>query len=511
MKSIKKIGILIIINVIFSQISTTFIFSFIESLFLELVEEFFIKILPDYFFSNELYYNRSFALRIRDISVYDSSQTNITIWTSIIGAFIYYYINNKIENQNNKEQKNVNLSDLLILLLFYVISVISLIFLIFLPYEETNKTFSLKEISNQSINLKKIIPYFLILISLSISIGNYNMHSIQYLTYYYKAYKGILMPLFIGFACIIKFFIIKLICNIWGEDNKEYQSNKNYKFFILIIISIIFFCFIISIIFTYLIEKEINILNEQNKEEELRDLIIKIKPKNLINDIYKLYCNNKYKELYYFLLINLLSKFEKIEWKNNINLNLYLLNFKFKRYINLIFIVLSILIGIFHDKKDFYGFKLFLNMGNVINIISCLIYIIFYNFITNKIGYTLLISYINLFFVGNYYVIMLPELIRKYGTKYILEISGFIALTNIFSRLFEIFFIINKLNKKLEFSLLIIQIISSLSNIFLILRNKITRKQIQLDLQQLEEENKNNTNVLTISALGIQNKIDETI
>ena len=354
MQSNKKLGILIILNVIFSQISNSFIFCFIESLFLELVEEFFIKILPDNYFSDELYFNRSFALRIRDISVYDSSQTNITIWTSIIGAFIYYCINKKMSNQNEEKNKNnVNFSDVFILFLFYVISLISLIFLLFIPYEETNKNFSLKQISNQSINLKKIIPYFLILISLSISIGNYNLHSIQYITYYYKAYKGILMPLFIGFACIIKYFIIKLICNIWGEDNKEYQSNKNYKIFILIIILIILICFIISLIIIYLIEKEIKLLIEQNKEEELRELIVKIKPKNLKSDIYKLYCIKEYRELYYFLLINILSKFEKIEWKNNINLNLYLLDFKFKRYINLIFIILSILVGIFHDKKDF--------------------------------------------------------------------------------------------------------------------------------------------------------------
>ncbi len=139
MQSNKKLGILIILNVIFSQISNSFIFCFIESLFLELVEEFFIKILPDNYFSDELYFNRSFALRIRDISVYDSSQTNITIWTSIIGAFIYYCINKKMSNQNEEKNKNnknnVNFSDVFILFLFYVISLISLIFLLFIPYE----------------------------------------------------------------------------------------------------------------------------------------------------------------------------------------------------------------------------------------------------------------------------------------------------------------------------------------------------------------------------------------
>ena len=233
----KNFFILLFSNVIISQISNAFIFSFIECLFLELVEEFLIKILPDFLFCNESYYNRSFALRIRDLSLYDYSQTNITIWTSLIGAFIFYKINemwNKNKNKENKEN-DVNFSDVFVLLLFYIISIISLIFLLFVPYDETNdKEFTLKEISNQSMNFKKIIPYFLILISLSISIGTYNLHSIQYITYYYKAYKGILMPLFIGIACIIKYGIVRLICIILGENHKEYQLKDNYKLFTLI-------------------------------------------------------------------------------------------------------------------------------------------------------------------------------------------------------------------------------------------------------------------------------------
>ena len=213
---INYLGKLIIINIIISQISNTFILSFIENLYLELFEEFFIKILPNYFFCNEPYFNRSFALRIRDLCVYDFSQTNITIWTSLIGAFIYYYINDKISNKNeNKNQNDVNFSDVFVLLLFYIISIISLIFLLIVPYEESNKEYSLKEISNLSMNFKKIIPYFLILISLSISIGTYNLHSIQYITYYYEAYKGLLMPCVIGIACILKYFITRGICNIY--------------------------------------------------------------------------------------------------------------------------------------------------------------------------------------------------------------------------------------------------------------------------------------------------------
>jgi len=136
---ITKIGKLIILNVIFSQISNSFIFSFIESLVLELVEEFLIKILPDSIFNTEPYYNRSYVLRMRDLSVYNSSQTNIIMWTSIIGAYIFYYMNKKMSKKNKKEEKNeneVNFSDLYVLFFFYVISLISLIFLFFIPMKK---------------------------------------------------------------------------------------------------------------------------------------------------------------------------------------------------------------------------------------------------------------------------------------------------------------------------------------------------------------------------------------
>jgi hypothetical protein len=526
---INKLEILIIINVIISQISNTFILSFIENLFLELVEEFLIKILPDYLFCNEPYFNRSFALRIRDLSVYDFSQTNITIWTSLIGAFIFYYINDKMSNKNEK-----HFSDVFVLLLFYIISIISLIFLLFVPYDETNKESTLKEISNQSMNFKKIIPYFLILISLSISIGTYNLHSIQYITYYFEAYKGLLMPLFIGIACIFKYSIIRGICNIFGENDKEYQSKDNYKLFTILIIIIILICFIFSLIFTYLIEKEIKLIMQQKTEEELlenedqkyskkellkklekelekklekelRNLTIKSKPKKFKKDIYKLFCSKDYGEIYYFLLINLLSKLEKIEWKNNINLNLYLLNFNIKRYLIIIFISVSIFFGIIHDKYKFNGFKFFINFGNVINIISCIIYILFYDAINKKLRYKISISFINLFFVGNYYIIMLPELIRRYGTKYILEITGFITLPNIFLRIFENLFIINKLNKTIEIVLLSFQIMFSICNIYLIRTEKIKEKIYDLNLQQLNESVNIVSCVIPINEAGVQN------
>ncbi len=414
---------------------------------------------------------------------------------------------NKNKNEENKENKenDVNFSDVLVLFLFYFISIISLIFLLFVPYDETNdKEFSLKEISNQSMNFKKIIPYFLILISLSISIGTYNLHSIQYITYYYEAYKGLLMPLFIGIACIIKYIITRIICNIFGENKKEYQSKDNYKLFTLLIIIIILICFIISLIFTYLIEKEIKLIMQQKKIEtktkeelsnelkkELKKLTVKPEPKKKFKeDFYILFRNGKYenfKEIKIFLILNLLSKLEKIEWKNNINLNLYTLHFNYKRYLILVFIIISTFFGIIHDKYEFKGFKFFINLGNIINIISCIIYILFYDAINKSMFKKILISFINLFFVGNYYIIMLPELIRKYGTKYILEISGYIALANIISNIIEIFFIINNLNKTFEIILLFFQIIVSIYNIILIRTEKINETQYDLDIQPPNE------------------------
>ena len=35
---------------------------------------------------------------------------------------------------------------------------------------------------------------------------------------YYEAYKGLLMPFFIGIACIIKYGIVRLICNIFASS-----------------------------------------------------------------------------------------------------------------------------------------------------------------------------------------------------------------------------------------------------------------------------------------------------
>jgi hypothetical protein len=120
----------------------------------------------------------------------------------------------------------------------------------------------------------------------------------------------------------------------------------------------------------------------------------------------------------------------------------------------------------------------------------------------------ILISFFNLFFVGNYYIIMLPELIRKYGTKYILEISGYIALANIISNIIEIFFIINKLNKTFEIILLFFQIIVSIYNIILIRTEKINETQYDLDIQPPNEIiNKSNDIDLKmqLNELGLNN------
>jgi hypothetical protein len=251
---------------------------------------------------------------------------------------------------------------------------------------------------------------------------------------------------------------------------------------------------------------------EKELKKELGSLTIKSKPKKFKKDIYKLFCSKDYREIYYFLLINLLSKLEKIKWKNNIYRNVHSTDFyvqsidhNFNRYLIIIFITVSIFFGIIHDKYEFKGFKFFINLGNIINIISCLIYILFYNNINDKLGYKISISFINLFFVGNYYIIMLPELIRKYGTKYILEISGFITLPNIILRIFENLFIINKLNKTIEIVLLFFQIFISLCIIYLIIIKKIKEKIYDLDLQQLNESVNIVSCVIPINEAGVQN------
>ena len=140
---------------------------------------------------------------------------------------------------------------------------------------------------------------------------------------------------------------------------------------------------------------------------------------------------------------------------------------------------------------------------NLANIILSLFYIIIYK-ISNKYV-DISISFFNLFFVGNYYAIMLPELIKKYGKRYILEVSGFIGLSNLISRIIEIFFILyGKEKKGVKFFLvMIIQIICSLISLILLKKEKINRIQFQFDL---EDSNDAITNIkeLTIPITDLE-------
>ena len=488
-----KIDFLIILNAIISQIAVSFIFTIIESLFLDLSEEFIIKILPSSIFSDtkEKYYNKSFVYRIRDITVYDASQTNIIIWTSIIGA----YFLNKFGRIKN-------------LLIFYILTIISLIMIIFLPYKPTNQDESLIIISKSKIEYKKVFLYFIHLIILSVSIGNYNLHSLQYIACQYDSHKGFLIPFYVGLGCIAKYIYIRIICNIWEEhvdldlkNPNDFQTNDNYKTFLIFIVIFIIICLILSFVLTYKIEIEINLL--KMRQIINNDLLNLSEKKNFKKDLKKLYCEKGNFELYYFFILNFFSKFEKIEWKKLINDNLYKLDFGFKRCINLSFIFISFIIGHFHDKHDYKGFKKFLIFGNLANIILSLFYIIIYK-ISNKYV-DISISFFNLFFVGNYYAIMLPELIKKYGKRYILEVSGFIGLSNLISRIIEIFFIIygKEENDSVFFLVMIIQIICSFISLILLRKEKINRIQFQFDL---EDSNDVNTNIkeLTIPITDLE-------
>ena len=198
----------------------------------------------------------------------------------------------------------------------------------------------------------------------------------------------------------------------------------------------------------------------------------------------------KSSELIYFILLNLFSKFEKIQWKQLIILKLHTCDkFFLKRYVIFLFIWVSFIVGYIHDKYDFFGFKLFLNLGNIINIIISIIYFFLHKYDNKTID--ILLSYINLFFVGNYYAIMLPELIRKYGIKYIFEVSGFIGLTNLISRFIEIFFTIyvGNINGIMFYIIMFLQIISSILGILLIQMGIINSNQFQFDLYSPSNEN----------------------
>ena len=481
-----KIDILIILNAFISQIAVSFIFTIIESLFLDLSEEFIIKILPSSIFSdtNEKYYNKSFVYRLRDITVYDASQTNIIIWTSIIGA----YFLNKFGRIKN-------------LLIFYILTIISLIMIIFLPYKPTNQNESLIDISNSKIEYKKVFFYFINLIILSVSIGNYNLHSLQYIACQYDSHKGFLIPFYVGLGCIVKYIYTRLICNIWeehvdpNEQTNDFQTNDHYKKFLVLIVVFIIICLILSFVLTYKLEIEIDLL--RMRQIINKDILNLSEKKNFKKDIKKLYCEKGNYELYYFFILNFLSKFEKIEWKKLINFNLYKLDLEFKRYINLSFIFISFIIGHLHDKYDYSGFKYFLIVGNTINLILSFIYMFIYK-INNK-SLDIFISYFNIFFVGNYYAIMLPELIKKYGKRYILEVSGFIGLSNLISRIIEIFFILYGKEKKGAkfFLVMIIQVICSILSLIILINEKINRIQFQFDLEDSNDANRSINDLTT--------------
>ena len=497
----KKIEYLMIFNAIISQIGVSFIFTFIEGLFLEISENFFIKISSSNIFDKEKKYeNKSLLKRIRDITIYDPSQTNITIWTSILGA---YFIN--------------KFGDLKILFISYLISIISLILIIFLPYKKTNKDQTYREFSDSPFDFKFLIPSILILITLSISIGNYNLHSLQYIVYYYNKYKGFLIPFYVGIGCLIKYGFIMGICLYFG-DSDEYQYLKNYKLFLIFCIIFISICFLISFLLTYEIEILINKYKSDNKEE-LKDLIIKTnKKENFKNSLKVLFFGEKSSELYFILILNLFSKIEKIEWKyyNEKNLSEEDSNgIEIQEFINSLFIILSFFVGYIHDKYDFNGFKIFLLLGNFIDIILSIFFSIYaLNEGKNDVNtLNVYINYISLIFIGNYYAIMLPELMRKYGPKFILELSGFIGLSNILSRIIEVIFTVYPYEEQkiLFFGIMFLQILCSSFGIILIYKKKVTNEQHQEFILNEIDKKDNDDRCLSLSVLGIKNNKNEEL
>ena len=296
-------------------------------------------------------------------------------------------------------------------------------------------------------------------------------------------------------GCIVKYIYTRLICNIWEEhvdpnkQTNDFQTNDHYKKFLVLIVVFIIICLILSFVLTYKLEIEIDLI--RMRQIINKDILNLSEKKNFKKDIKKLYCEKDNNELYYFFMLNFFSKFEKIEWKKLINDNLYKLDFEFKKFINLSFIFISFIIGHLHDKYDYSGFKYFLIVGNTINLVLSFYLMSFYNKKNKSLN--IFISYFNIFFVGNYYAIMLPELIKKYGKRYILEVSGFIGLSNLISRIIEIFFIIYGKEEKdsVFFLVMIIQIICSFISLILLRKEKINRIQFQFDLVDSNDVNTN--------------------
>ena len=243
-----------------------------------------------------------------------------------------------------------------------------------------------------------------------------------------------------------------------------------YQFNILLILGF-FIPYIIGFILYYCATKD-----EDNEETILyKSELIQNNTENVLNykDILLKFFRDK--SVWIICLINVLSKIEKIQWKDNLITKYN----KYMKYLIYIPNIIPIFYGILYDCLKFDGFKLIINIGNFVNIVFSLLYLILDYFIYNnkKDNYFIIsITFIILVLTGGYYAIFVPELIERFNEKYIMEYSGIISLGFIFSKSLELLLIKIKINKTIDIIIFFIQIAASLG-IFFIFYFQILSKQ----------------------------------
>ena len=234
-----------------------------------------------------------------------------------------------------------------------------------------------------------------------------------------------------------------------------------YQFNILLILGF-FIPYIIGFILYYCATKD-----EDNEETILyKSELIQNNTENVLNykDILLKFFRDK--SVWIICLINVLSKIEKIQWKDNLITKYN----KYMKYLIYIPNIIPIFYGLLYDCLKFDGFKLIINIGNFVNIVFSLLYLILDYFIYNnkKDNYFIIsITFIILVLTGGYYAIFVPELIERFNEKYIMEYSGIISLGFIFSKSLELLLIKIKINKTIDIIIFFIQIAASLGIFFI--------------------------------------------
>jgi MFS family permease len=309
---------------------------------------------------------------------------------------------------------------------------------------------------------ENILMDYLMFIFYGIGIGLSQRISIHNCVKYFPNKKGLISSLFSTFCgigiIILNFYVENFIINPQHlnptiENNTFYSKeiNDNFKLYLKFQI---YSYLILTILCFFLIvpfeendnnnnndnEEKLIEINNNNNDDDVNYIQMEKEEKEEnynINEIKLAYKSNRFlKLLFIFLTTNFflsliensfrpIAIFKKIDTKTQQNI------------ISIIFILICILTIIFGILSDKFSFKILMNIINIIILFSCF----FYNFcgISNIIFifWCLSISFGN----SGLYSIFYPHLMKIFGVKYYLELSGIFNLIDSFCSPFVSIFI----------------------------------------------------------------------